>query len=88
MLGDCGLRQWQSVHDVAAHPRLFLGEHPQDPHTRRMGNRPGKRGQFVVGRGSLDRSCKQLNCLRLGWAADRLVGLASRGVRNGLVSHR
>ena len=72
MLRHRGLRQWQFVHDVAAHPRLFLGEHPQDPHTRRMGNRLGKGGQLVVGRGSLDRSCEQLNGLPLRWAADRL----------------
>ena len=30
MLGDRGLRQWQFVHDVAAHSRFFPGEHPQD----------------------------------------------------------
>ena len=45
MLGDCGLRQRQFVHDVAAHPRLFLREHPQNPHPRRMGNCLGKGGR-------------------------------------------
>jgi hypothetical protein len=88
MLGDGGLRQWQFVHDVAAHPRLFPGEHPQDPHTRRMGYRPGEGGQLVVGCRSVNQRGEQLNGLLLRWAADRLVGLARRGVRNGFDSHR
>ena len=31
MFGNCRLRQWEFIHDVAAHPRLFLREHPQNP---------------------------------------------------------
>jgi len=48
MLGHRGLRQWQLVHDVAAHPSLFLREHPQDPHPRRMGNCLREYREFLV----------------------------------------
>lgn len=83
MLRDRGLRQWQFVNDVAAHPRFFLGEHPKDSDSRWMGNRLGKRGQFVVGRRSLDRSCEQLNALPLRCAARSVVRAASRtGISN------
>ena len=82
MLGDRGLRQWQFVHDVAAHPRFLLREHPQNPDPRRMGNRLGKGGQLVVSCRSFDRSCEQLNRLLLRWAAGRRFGLAGRSVRN------
>ena len=88
MLGDRGLGQWQFVHDVAAHPRFFPGEHPEDPHPRRMGNRLGKGGQLVVGGRSLDRSGEKLNGLPLRWAADRRFGFAGLGVWNGLGVHR
>jgi len=73
MLRDRGLRQRQFVHDVAAHPSLFPGQHPQDSHTSRMCNRLGERGQLVVGGRFLHRGPKQLNRLSLGWTANLVV---------------
>ena len=88
MLGDCGLRQWEFVHDVAAHPRFLLREHPQNPDPCRMGNRLGEGGQLVVSGRSFNRSCDQVDGLLLRWAAGRRFGLAGLSVRNGLGSHR
>ena len=76
MLGDCGLCQWQFVHDVAAHPRFFLRKHPQNPHPCRMGNRLRKGGQLVVGGRTFNRSCEQVDGWLLRWAAGRRFGLA------------
>lgn len=88
MFGNCRLRQWEFIHDVAAHPRLFLREHPQNPHPCRMGNRLRKGSQFVVGGRTFNRSCEQVDCWLLRWAAGRRFGLAGLSVRNGLGSHR
>ena len=88
MLGDRGLCERQFVHDVAAHPRFLLREHPQNPDPRGMANGFGKGGQLVVSCRSFNRSCEQLNGLLLRWAADRRFGLASLSVRNRLGRHR
>ena len=88
MLGDRGLCERQFVHDVAAHPRFLLREHPQNPDPRRMGNRLGEGGQLVVGCRSLDQGGQQLNRLAFRWAAGVGFGFASRTVRNRLGSHR
>ena len=56
MLGDRGLCERQFVHDVAAHPRFLLREHPKDADADRMGNRFGENRQLVVRGGAFDRS--------------------------------
>ena len=51
VLGHRRLRERQFVDDMAAHPRVLAGEHPQDPHADRVaeGFREG-RELFVRGR--------------------------------------
>ena len=88
MLGDRGLCERQFVHDVAAHPRFLLREHPQNPDPRGVGNCLGEGGQLVVRGRSFSRSGEQVACWFLRWAASRRFGLASLSVRNGLSGHR
>ena len=88
MLGDRGLCEGQFVHDVAAHPRFLLREHPQNPDPRRMGNRFGEGGELVVSCRPFNRSGDKVDGLLLRWAADRRFGLAGLIVRNNLGSHR
>ena len=70
MLGDGRLRERELVDDVAAHPRLFLGEHPQDPHPHWVGNRLREDREFLVCGRTVNGRLQKLGCLStLRWAA-------------------
>lgn len=75
MLGHSGLGQGQFVDDVTAHPRFFLGEHSQNAHAHRMGNRLGKGRELLIGAGTVDRGGLELDGPRvLRGAAGALIG--------------